>query len=68
MFLVIDAIVAIVGAAVVFRWSAPGVALLGAAGLGAVVAQFSTTLLEIGVAALLLRAAAATLTPKLVRS
>lgn len=59
VLLAIDAIVALVGAAVVFRSTMSGVVLMAAAALGAAVALFSTTWLEIGVAALLIGAIAA---------
>ena len=59
VLLAIDAIVALVGAAVVFRWTVTGLILMAAAALGAAVALFTTTWLEIGVAALLIGAVAA---------
>ena len=59
VLLAIDAIVALVGAAVVFRWTITGLTLMAAAALGAAVALFSTTWLEIGVAGLLVGAVAA---------
>ena len=59
VLLAIDAIVALVGAAVVFRWTITGLTLMAAAALGAAVALFSTTWLEIGVAGLLVVAVAA---------
>lgn len=66
--LAVDAVVAAVGAILIPIRPTVGAAVLGAAGIGAIVALFSTTLLEIGVAVLLLGAAAAVLvgtaTPK----
>lgn len=59
VLLAIDAMVAVVGAVVVFRWTMAGLTLMAAAALGAAVALFSTTWLEIGVAALLIGAVAA---------
>jgi hypothetical protein len=55
-----DAIVGLVGAAVVFRWTVLGAVLMAIAGLGAVIALSFSTLIEIPVAALLLGAVAAT--------
>ena len=52
----IDAIVAAAGVVLVWRWTIPGLLLMAVAGLGAVVALFWSTLLEIGVAAFLLGA------------
>ena len=54
--LAIDAIVAASGVVLVWRWTIPGLLLIALAGLGAVVALFWSTLLEIGVAAFLLGA------------
>lgn len=54
-----DAIAALVGIALFWRWASAGLVLVGAAGLGALVAMFWSTLLEIGVAAFLLGAATA---------
>ena len=62
-----DGLVGLVGAVVTVRWPVPGGIVMAIAGLVAVVALFSTTLLEIGVAVLLLGAAAATMYPRLVR-
>lgn len=56
-----DALVGIAGAVMAIRWRKIAAAVMLAAGLGAVVALFGTSLLEIGVAALLLQGAAATL-------
>lgn len=67
VLLAFDALIAIAGAVLVVRWRMLGAGLMFVAGLGAVVALFWTTLLEIGVAALLLLAVAATLSPYLVR-
>ena len=63
----LDALVAIAGSALAVRWARPGAALMLAAGLGAVVALLGTTLLEMGVAAFLLLAVAATLRGEAVR-
>jgi len=63
----LDALVAIAGAGLAVRWARPGAGLMLAAGLGAVVALFGTTLLEIGVAAFLLLAVAATVRGEAVR-
>lgn len=52
-----DAIAALVGTALLWRWTSAGLVLIAAAGLGALVAMFGSTLLEIGVAVLLLGAA-----------
>lgn len=54
LVLVFDAVVASIGAVLVFRWLVPGLTLMAVAGLGASVALFFTTLLEIGVAFFLL--------------
>jgi hypothetical protein len=61
VLLAIDGAVAILGALLVWRWPITGAVVMALAGLGAVIALFSTTLLEIGVAALLLGAVAAAL-------
>ena len=58
VLLAIDGVVALVGAATVFRWTIIGLSLMAAAALGAAVALFWTTWLEIGVAALLIGAVA----------
>ena len=65
--LALDAMVALAGAVVAFRWTLPGAALMAVAGVGAVVALFWSTWLEVGVAALLLGAGAATLRGRLLR-
>ncbi|HKW73262.1 MAG TPA: hypothetical protein VJQ08_10590 [Candidatus Dormibacteraeota bacterium] len=65
--LAVDGLVGVAGAVLAVRWPLPGGMVLAIAGLVAVVALFSTTLLEIGVAVLLLGAAAATLYLRLVR-
>lgn len=57
--LVLDAVLAFVGTVVLLKWRTSGAIVIGAAGIGAVVALFSTTLLEIAVALFLLGAAAA---------
>jgi hypothetical protein len=59
VLLAIDAVVALVGAAVVLKWPMTGVSVMATAALGAAVALFSTTWLEIGVAALLIGGIAA---------
>ncbi len=56
--LLADAVLAILGAVAIARWPTSGAALVLIGGGGAVVAVFSLTLLEIGVAVLLLSAAA----------
>ena len=61
LVLTLDAVVALAGVGLSIRWRMLGAGLMLLAGLGAVVALFSSTLLEIGVAALLLLAVAATL-------
>jgi hypothetical protein len=67
--LVLDSVLALVGTIVLLKWPVAGAIVIGAAGIGAVVALFSTTLFEIGVAALLLGgAAAATRGTRLLRS
>ena len=65
--LTLDAIAALAGAVVAFRWTVPGAVLMAVAGVGAVVALFWSTWLEVGVAALLLGAGAATLRGRLLR-
>jgi len=67
VLLVLDAVGALAGTILLLRWPTSGAILIGAAGIGAVVALFSTTLLEIGVAVLLLFAAALPLIGKFVR-
>lgn len=57
--LAFDALVVLVGVVLLAKWTWPGVTLMAVAGLGAIVALFSSTLLEIPVAALLLLAAVA---------
>src|SRR5689334_3022849 len=59
VLLAIDGVLALLGAAVVFRRTMTGLSLIAAAALGAAVALFSATWLEIGVAALLIGAVAA---------
>jgi hypothetical protein len=59
LLLALDAVLALLGAAMVFRWTMTGLSFMAAAALGAAVALFSTTWLEIGVAALLIGAIAA---------
>ena len=63
----VDASLGIAGAVLAIWWRKIGAATMLAAGLGAVVALFGTTLLEIGVAAFLLLAVAATLLGESVR-
>ncbi len=53
-----DAVLAILGAIAIARWPTSGASLVLLAGAGALVALFSFTLLESGVAILLLSAAA----------
>ena len=55
----LDALAAIGGAVVVARWRATGLTLMLLAGVGALAALFSTTLLEAPVALLLLAAVVA---------
>ena len=61
ILLLVDACVAVAGAVVIFRWSRPGLVLMSVAALGAVVALFWTTWLEVAVATLWLAAVAASL-------
>ncbi len=56
--LLADAVLAILGAVAIARWPTSGAALVLIAGAGALVALFWFTLLETGVAILLLSAAA----------
>jgi uncharacterized ferredoxin-like protein len=68
VLLAVDAVAAVVGALLILRWTIPGVVVMAIAGVGAVVALFSTILFEIGVAALLFGAVAAALVGKLTHS
>lgn len=56
---VVDAFAALVGVALLWRRTSAGLVLIGAAGLGALVAMFWSTLLEVGVATFLVGAATA---------
>ena len=67
LLLAADAVVALAGAVLAMKWRRLGAGLMLAAGLGAVVALFGTTLLEIGVAAFLVLAVAATLRGEAIR-
>ena len=59
ILLAVDAVVAFVGAAIVSRWTTGGMVLIAIAAVGALIALFVTTLLEIGVALLLFASLAA---------
>lgn len=65
--LAIDAAAALVGSGMVQRWSIAGLVITASAAVGAAVLLLFSTWLEIGVAALLLLAAAANLSSRRVR-